>query len=116
LLQICDVFEALTAARPYKPQLSPHAAFGIMLEDMAAFQPSLLASFIGAVGIYPPGNAVVLSDGSHGTVASVGPLIHRPIIEITRDASGRELSAGDVLQIDLSAEQYSRLSVVDILL
>jgi HD-GYP domain-containing protein (c-di-GMP phosphodiesterase class II) len=116
LLQICDVFEALTAARPYKPQLSPHAAFGIMLEDVAAFQPALLASFIGAVGIYPPGNAVVLSDGSHGTVASVGPLIHRPVIEITRDASGRELSPDNMMQVDLSAEKNSRLSVVDILL
>jgi HD-GYP domain-containing protein (c-di-GMP phosphodiesterase class II) len=116
LLQICDVFEALTAARPYKPQLSPHAAFGIMLEDIAAFQPSLLASFIGAVGIYPPGNSVVLSDGSHGTVASVGPLINRPIIDLTRDPSGRELSAGDALQIDLSAERHSRLSIVEILL
>jgi putative nucleotidyltransferase with HDIG domain len=116
LLQICDVFEALTAARPYKSQFSPHAAFSIMLEDMAAFQSSLLASFISVVGIYPPGNSVTLSDGSRGTVASVGLLIHRPTIDITHDASGRELSSGDPLQIDLSAEQYSRLSVVDIVL
>ena len=111
LLQICDVFEALTAARPYKAQLSPRAAFGIMLEDKAAFQPSLLASFINVIGIYPPGNTVVLSDGSRGTVASVGALIDRPRIEITHDSFGRELSSGDSLQIDLSDEHYRHLSV-----
>jgi HD-GYP domain-containing protein (c-di-GMP phosphodiesterase class II) len=116
LLQICDVFEALTAARPYKPQFSPHVAFGIMLEDITAFQPSLLASFISVIGIYPPGNSVALSDGSRGTVASVGPLIDRPAIDITHDVSGRELSPDDSFQIDLSAERHSRLSVVDILL
>ena len=114
LLQICDVFEALTAARPYKAQISPQAAFGIMLDDIAAFQPSLLASFINVVGIYPPGNTVVLSDGSRGTVASVGPLIDRPTIEITHDSLGREVSPGDSLQIDLSAEHYRHLSVVEL--
>ena len=111
LIQICDVFEALTAARPYKAQLSPHAAFSIMLEDGAAFAPSLLASFIHVIGIFPPGNSVVLSDGSRGTVALAGPLIDRPTIDITHDPYGRELPPGNTLQIDLSRVEYSHLSI-----
>ena len=114
LLQICDVFEALTAARPYKTQLAPRDAFNIMLADLSAFQPSLLASFIHVIGIYPPGNSVTLSDGSRGTVAWVGSLIDRPTIEITHDPSGQELLSADAMQIDLSAERYRHLSVVDL--
>lgn len=114
LLQICDVFEALTAVRPYKSQLSPHEAFSIMLEDRAAFQPSLLASFIAVIGIYPPGNKVVLSDGRRGIVLSAGPLIDRPIVELTHDASGRELLTEKPLRLDLSDERNRLLTVVDL--
>jgi HD-GYP domain-containing protein (c-di-GMP phosphodiesterase class II) len=114
LLQICDVFEALTAARPYKAQLSPREAFGIMMADLPAFQPSLLASFIHVIGIYPPGNIVTLSDGSRGTVAWVGPCIDRPTVSITHDPSGQQLLPADAMQIDLSSERYGHLSVVDL--
>jgi putative nucleotidyltransferase with HDIG domain len=48
LLQICDVFEALTAVRPYKPALTPRAAFEIMVGDTGAFDPTLLRGFIRA--------------------------------------------------------------------
>ncbi|MDR3630966.1 MAG: HD domain-containing protein [Desulfocapsaceae bacterium] len=115
LLQICDVFEALTAARPYKVQLTPSDAFGIMMADLSAFQPSLLASFIHVIGIYPPGNTVVLSDGSRGNVAWVGAQIDRPTVEITHDPSGRELLSNEPLQVDLSSERYRHLSVVELL-
>jgi len=112
LLQICDVFEALTAVRPYKSQISPHAAFSIMLEDKDAFQPSLLASFIHVVGIFPPGNTVVLSDRRCGIVVAVGPLIDRPVVEITHDSSGKEIRSDEPLKIDLSEERHRSLSVV----
>jgi HD-GYP domain-containing protein (c-di-GMP phosphodiesterase class II) len=114
LLQICDVFEALTAVRPYKSQISPHAAFSIMLKDKAAFQPSLLASFIHVVGVYPPGNTVVLSDGRCGIVAAVGSSIDRPVIEITHDGSGKELRSDEPFKIDLSEERYRSLAVVEL--
>jgi hypothetical protein len=83
-----------------------------MLEDGAAFALSLLASFIHVIGIFPPGNSVVLSDGSRGTVALAGPLIDRPTIDITHDPYGRELPPGNSLQIDLSDAECSHLSVV----
>jgi HD-GYP domain-containing protein (c-di-GMP phosphodiesterase class II) len=114
LVQICDVFEALTAVRPYKSQLSPLAAFNIMLEDKAAFQPSLFASFIHAVGIYPPGNTVVLSDGSCGIVSAAGSLIDRPIIELTQDHSGKKIAADECVKVDLSEERHRALSVVEL--
>ena len=39
LIQVCDVFEALTAARPYKNPLPPRRAFEIILKDRHAFDP-----------------------------------------------------------------------------
>jgi len=113
LIQICDVFEALTAVRPYKPAQSPLAAFSIMLKDKGAFQPTLLASFMGAIGIYPPGNLVTLSDGTGGIVAAAGPLIDRPTVLITHDRFGRELLSDESFKIDLSEERYRSLSVVE---
>ncbi len=88
LLQICDVFEALTAVRPYKPILTPHMAYSIMLTDRGGFHPALLASFISTIGLYPPGNQVKISDGSEGFVTAVGDTIDRPHVRITSDQDG----------------------------
>ena len=40
LIQVCDVFEALTAARPYKNPMPPRRAFEIILKDHQAFDPA----------------------------------------------------------------------------
>ncbi len=114
LLQICDAFEALTAARPYKPPLSPHMAFSIMLSDKGGFHPALLASFISAVGLYPAGNTVILSDGSKGIVSNVGPQIDRPRIQLTHNSQGEELPPEDQPLINLAAGEHKSLSVAEL--
>ncbi len=116
LLQICDVFEALTAQRPYKPPLSPHMSFSIMLEDKGGFHPALLASFISSVGLYPPGNIVRLSDGSKGIVTETGSKIDRPKVKITHGSSGIENTATDKELVDLAADEHQYLSVEELLL
>lgn len=116
LLQICDAFEALTAARPYKPALSPHVAYGIMLRDKGGFHPTMLASFISVIGLYPPGTMVRLSDGSRGLVMLSGPRIDRPRVKITKAPDGTELSGADRYQINLAAGEHRSLSVEELLL
>ena len=115
LLQICDAFEALTATRPYKPPLSPHMSFSIMLKDKGAFHPALLASFISTVGIYPAGNIVKISDGRKGIVISIGPQIDRPRIKITHDAKGNEIPPEDQTLITLTAGEHKDLSVSELI-
>jgi len=115
LLQICDAFEALTAARPYKPALSPHMAFSIMLNDKGGFHPALLASFISAVGIYPAGNKVKMSDGRKGLVISVGPRIERPRVKITHDSDGTEIPIEDQPLVNLAAGEYKAISISELL-
>ncbi len=116
LLQICDAFEALTASRPYKPPLSPHMAYSIMLQDKGGFHPTLLASFIAAIGIYPPGNIIRLSDGSKGLVLGVGSAIERPRLRVTHEPHGAELSPEDQYLIDLEEGKNTHLYVEELLI
>ena len=102
LLQICDVFEALTAIRPYKQPMSPEKAYRIMLADEGAFDPAVLAAFVKAMGLYPPGNYVRLSDGCQATVIEAGQDIATPRVRIMNDPFGRDLSKDDQRIIDLA--------------
>ncbi len=80
LLQVCDVFEALTARRPYKPAFSARRAYEVMLGDRHAFDPWALSAFVNAVGLYPPGCCVLLSDDRKARVMYAGDHIDQPCI------------------------------------
>lgn len=115
LLQICDAFEALTAVRPYKPLLTPHMAYSIMLKDKGGFHPQLLASFISAIGIFPPGNRVSLSDRTKGTVIAVGHALDRPTVKITNNADDEKLPVEDQYLVDLGTAKHRDIHVADLL-
>ncbi|EKD34177.1 MAG: metal dependent phosphohydrolase [uncultured bacterium] len=116
LLQICDVFEALTAVRPYKDALDPQRAYAIMLDDKGGFHPGLLAAFIAAVGLYPPGTCVQLSDKRVGMVTAVGGRIDRPVINIVTSEHGEPLGADDQYRIDLMGRNMEGVGVEKLLL
>ena len=111
LLQICDVFEALTAIRPYKQALDPQHAFSVMIADKGAFHPGLLSAFVSIIGIYPPGTYVELSDGRTGMVTVPGKIIDRPQVRITRLYDGNRLKKEDQYDIDLGAMDRTSLSL-----
>ncbi|CAK8718981.1 HDIG domain-containing protein [Candidatus Electrothrix aarhusensis] len=115
LLQICDVFEALTAVRPYKPSITPLAAFGIMINDKGAFDPELLFAFISALGIYPPGSQVRLNNGYLATIVASGKEIDKPKVRITHNEVGVEVKEGSVLVLDLAKETKERIEVAELL-
>jgi len=115
LLQVCDVFEALTAIRPYKPPMTPQTAYDIMLKDEGAFDPAIFSAFVAAMGLYPPGNHIRLSDGSLATVVAAGTDIEKPQVRLTRSAAGHPLGENDQLIIDL-ANTPDQLVVRELLL
>jgi putative nucleotidyltransferase with HDIG domain len=104
LIQACDVFEALTAARPYKTPMSPREAFAIILKDRAAFDPRVLRALVDTVGLYPVGSEVVLSDGLRGFVVARGHRWGRPVVRVVRDRKGHKLSRRDQYTLDLNQE------------
>ncbi len=111
LLHVCDVFEALTAVRPYKTALQPQAAYGLMLADRGNFHPGMLAAFIASLGLYPPGTYVRLSDRRVGVVISSSELIDRPRVKIIRSELGEPLYLDEQYEIALSERDNTRLTV-----
>lgn len=105
LIQICDVYEALTARRPYKPPYSPARAYQILYSDPGAFDPAMLSAFTRAMGLYPPGRFVALSDGRLARVAAAGAALDRPLVRLFPDGEF----------VDLGQPQSAHLSVVELI-
>lgn len=101
LLKVCDVFEALTAVRPYKKAMAPRRAYELMLQDRGAFDPDAFAALVSAVGLYPPGSRVVLSNGERGNVLAAGRRPDAPVVSITHDPTGAKFQGEGVVR-DLS--------------
>ncbi len=112
LIHVCDVFEALTAVRPYKLAMSPRTAYEIMFSDRGCFHPGALRSFVRAIGIYPPGSRVKLTSGETALVVAAGEELDRPSVSVTHDARG-EARAPEAR--DLASEEWRRLSIVKLL-
>ena len=104
IVHVCDVFEALTATRPYKAPLSPRRAYQIMFGDRGAYAPQPLAALVLALGLYPPGSEIMLSDGRRAVVTSPGPDLDNPRVRVTHDQIGRPLAAGSRPLLDLGRE------------
>lgn len=112
LVHVCDVFEALTAVRPYKPALTPRRAFEIMLSERQAFHPGALSALVRSLGLFPPGSNVLLSTGERASVVAAGESLARPIVRLTHDARGAALAADAARDLDLAKLEPQSVSVV----
>lgn len=101
IVKICDVYEALTAARPYKAPMSPVKAYRVMLAMGEKFDRRLLRRFIEVNGIFPVGQPVTLSTGEVAVVRRQGPTAQQPIVELLVDAAGGDLCEDDREIVDL---------------
>jgi HD-GYP domain-containing protein (c-di-GMP phosphodiesterase class II) len=103
IVKICDVFEALTAARPYKHAMSPIRAYRVMIAMGERLDQRLLKKFIHRNGIYPVGQLVTLSTGEIAMVhdQSSDPLA--PVVALVEDAEGQVFDEDCQEILDLSA-------------
>lgn len=109
LVHVCDVFEALTAHRPYKEPMPTRRAYEIMLEDRGQFHPTMLAEFIKVMGLYPTGTEVNLTDGSSGVVVGAGRGLDRPRVRIIVGRDGGAIPADE--QPTLALDDVRELKV-----
>jgi HD-GYP domain-containing protein (c-di-GMP phosphodiesterase class II) len=74
IVGIADRFDELTNPPDHAHALSPFEALATMwTRERAAFDETLLQHFVRAMGIYPPGTLVQLSDGRVGVVVAAAP-------------------------------------------
>jgi len=94
IIQIADVYDALSTPRVYRKEaFTPEQALAIMLKDgETEYDPILLKTFIGLVGIYPIGSLVLLNTNEMGIVYKLNPdsqLLNRPqVILVEKDDKG----------------------------
>ena len=75
LASLADAYCGMTADRPHRSALSSHAAVRALAAETLRrkFDPDAFRAFLEAVGVFPPGTAVVLSDGRCGRVVQAAP-------------------------------------------
>lgn len=108
ILAIADVYDALSATRPYRKAWSPRRIFDFLTScSDTHFDPDLLTTFLHCVSAYPIGTIIYLSDGSTAVVKDNTPGFSlRPIIRFISPDS----KAG--MDIDLSCEALN-LTIID---
>lgn len=112
---ITDVYDAITAERPYAGGKPPTMGLDVLRkESESVFDKSLVGEFIRAIGIYPPGSLVRLDDGHLGVVVEHDPA--RPttpkVLVIYNEARGEPLP--EPVDRDLSSKTELRiLAAVD---
>ena len=102
IVKICDTYEALTAARPYKRPMTPIRAYRIMMSMEGHFHPRFLRRFIEINGVYPSGQILKLSDGREARVVRQSPVLLKPVVQTMSDAEGHLLDLDKQEIMDLS--------------
>ena len=107
IIAVAEAYDAAITGRAggYMP-CSPDEAVRQLWENTASgWDRVVVKAFVNMMGIYPVGTAVILDDGSVALVVARNPddrALHRPIVKLVVDGSGRRLGA-DGAVIDLMA-------------
>lgn len=110
---IIDVYDALISDKPYRPGIAPSEAIKILYSARNVdFQGELVETFIQALGIYPAGSIVELTNGQVGIVVTehrhrrlrpkllimldenkerLSQSVYLDLFEVTQDATGQPL-------------------------
>jgi HD-GYP domain-containing protein (c-di-GMP phosphodiesterase class II) len=71
---VADVYDAITADRPYQPANAPHVAVNAVREGAGTqFDPQIVEHFLRIAMPYPVGYTITLADGGSGAVVGVDP-------------------------------------------
>lgn len=73
LLQIIDVYSAITMKRAYRDAMRAADAFSLLYRDEEKYNSILLTEFVDFIGIYPENSIVLLSNGHNGIVEKTNP-------------------------------------------
>lgn len=99
---VADVYDALTAARVYKPALPPHFALSRIYGNRdKEFSADIVDLFIKSLGLYPVGSLVMLNTEEIGIVCEPNPMNpKKPKLGIIRTRYGKERHVPVIIDLD----------------
>lgn len=105
IVSLCDVYDALAQRRSYKKDFPPKKIYDIMIEGKGtSFDPDLVEDFFRAMGVWPIGTIISLSNGRIAVVRKTNrKAIFKPVVEVIHPKKYREM-------IDL-AEEKDKLEI-----
>ncbi|MEZ0211172.1 MAG: HD-GYP domain-containing protein [Methylophilus sp.] len=79
---VCDVYDAVTSTRPYKPAWEPGIALKRMAGWQGHFDMDIFKAFVKSLGIYPVGTVVILKSGHLAVVVRQTPgSLLKPVVK-----------------------------------
>jgi len=101
VIAVADVFDAITADRPYHDGMLPHHALELILAGFYNdFEPEVVLALRNSLVIYPENSSIKLNTGEIGIVVAIPPNFPtRPLIRIFFDKYGNFIQ--DEMMVDL---------------
>ena len=110
ILNICDIFEALTTDRPYRQKFEKNESLEYLLSaGDNNYHSEIIQALINTISIYPFGKWVMLSTGEAGIIASQeeeNSLNYRPIVMIYIDKEGKSLQEPSLMDLALRGNNH----------
>jgi len=107
LVQIADVYEALTSPRTYRRAYTPHeGVIRLIKMSKAGMVPGdFVKSFVEYASLYPVGSLVELSDHRIAKVVQANRnSLGKPVVSVLTNSIGRSLDKSNISQIDLAKD------------
>lgn len=105
---ICDVYDAVTSNRPYKPGWCPAESLKRMSEWTGHFDPAVFQAFVKSLGIYPVGTLVRLASGKLGVVLEQGEQsLLKPKVKVFFSTKSQAYIKPEVIDIARSPEKIA---------
>jgi len=102
LTAVVDTYDAITTRRSYRRAEKPSRALHALMTGAGrSHDPDVVQTFIGMVGIYPPGSRLLLDDGRIVTVIrSAEGAEDRPTAAVLSNADGTRLDEPELIELD----------------
>jgi HD-GYP domain-containing protein (c-di-GMP phosphodiesterase class II) len=98
---VADAYSAVTSERVFSPARPAHVGVRVIREGRGTlFDPEIVDAFSKIVAPYPAGDAIELSDGRGGVVASVAEgEVDRPVVRVLGDGEPYELPLAEYPEV-----------------
>ncbi len=108
IIRVCDVYDALLSRRSYKAAFPPNFAYDILMKEKENFySPELVDYFFRAIGVWPVGSLVVLTDSRIAVVREENEDdIFFPMVEVLAPEGNKDIIDLKQRKTELKIEKF----------